>query len=318
MPRLKTGVLTVSCSVLALVIAGSSRERSLAEQGRDHLVLTARRAAATDLEIGGLAKDGPRYVSRKSLLELSQVEAVLKRDENFPEAPAAGVRVRGVEFGALIRGLGAEGAADAKEIAVEAVCSDGYTPTFPPDYMLQHHPILVLTIDGLASSAWAEKTRTADLGPYFVAYADFKPAFHVLSHTDRPQVPTQILRLEIATQERMFSGIEPPHAEKLQADSPVIRGYRIAQQNCFRCHSAAGYGGTKSSRDWRYLASIARKKPERFAAWVHNPQSIEPKSQMPPNLNYDRDTLAALTRYFAVFYDQIPGGATTLSSVRGD
>jgi mono/diheme cytochrome c family protein len=295
MPRLGS-VAAISFGLLVFVLAAASRGEYLDDRGGQKLTVLTRRAAATDLEVRGLA-DGPRFVPRSSLLTLPQREALVKRSEDFAEVPADGVRVQGVDFGVLLRALGVGQAAG--KVAVQAVCSDGYDPTFPPEYVGQHHPILILMVEGLSPGAWAEKTHTSDLGPYFVAYSDFVPAFHVLSHEDRQQLPIGMVRLEIAPEERMFAGIKPPGAEKLRADSPVMQGYRIAQQNCFRCHSAAGYGGTKSPRSWRYLSGVAKKNPERFMRWVHDPQSIHPKSEMPPNTQYDRDTLTALTRYFA-------------------
>ncbi len=311
MTRLGSGVAAISVGLLVAALSTASRAGyaglpagRLAEPEGQTLALLPRRVSETDLEVHGLA-GGPKFVSRSSLLALPQTEALLKRSEDLTEVPKDGVRVAGVGFEVLLSALDAGQSGRMGTVAVEAVCSDGYSPAFPPEYIRQHHPILVLTIEGLSPAAWAEKTHTADLGPYFVTYASFAPAFHVLSHEDRQQVPIQLVRLDLAAPETMFAGITPPGAGKraanLAAESPVTQGYRIAQQNCFRCHSAARYGGTVSGRAWPYLSGIAKSRPERFAAWVHDPQSLDAKSKMPPNPNYDRDTLTALTKYFAAW-----------------
>jgi hypothetical protein len=255
------------------------------------LELHQSRTADSDLEVRGLAKDGSRFVTRASLEALPQVDALVKRDQNFPDFPQNGVRVRGVDFRVLERALGV-GAAPS---AVEGMCTDKYGAPFPVEYVKQHRPILVLTMEGLTTKAWAAKTHTDDLGPYFVAYDNFTPAFRVFSHEDRPQFPVQMTRLEFAPERQIFAGIRPAWT----TDSTVSQGYEIAQQNCFRCHSAGGYGGTKSGRSWKTLGKDARERPEWFARRVHDPQSVDAKAEMPPNPEYDRATLTALTKYFS-------------------
>ena len=81
----------------------------------------------------------------------------------------------------------------------------------------------------------------------------------------------------------------------------VQDGYRIAQQNCFRCHNSGDQGGTKAQRPWTVLATWATASPEYFAAYIHDPKSKNPKSKMEGFPNYDAATLAALTKYFQTF-----------------
>ena len=81
-------------------------------------------------------------------------------------------------------------------------------------------------------------------------------------------------------------------------------GYRIAQQNCFRCHNIGGEGGHKARRPWLVLSSWAATSPEYFAAYVRNPKSQNPNAQMYANPSYDDATLRALTAYFRTFSRQ--------------
>jgi len=65
----------------------------------------------------------------------------------------------------------------------------------------------------------------------------------------------------------------PPHLVKA--------GYRIAQQNCFRCHNMGREGGQKSGTPWLVLSAWAMASPEYFAAYVRDPQSKNPLAEMP-------------------------------------
>lgn len=274
----------------------------LAAQTGSRPVLHDRRESPTDLEITGMVPGVPpgqsRLVSRDFIATLPHVSAVVKHDENFQEMPKPSITVGGVSLDVLARSLGA----DPGALAVEAVCSDGYTADFPPGYTQTHHPIFGLTIDHLTPNEWAKKNHSFDVGPYFITYADFKPAFRVLSHSDRAQVPSEVTRLNFTTVEDLYAPITPkaiPPAQ--QATSPVYLGFRIAQQNCYRCHNAGGHGGSKAGRSWRKLGNIAKENPRYFIAYIHNPQAIDPTSDMPANPKYDQATLNALTRYFQTF-----------------
>ena len=57
-----------------------------------------------------------------------------------------------------------------------------------------------------------------------------------------------------------------------QAAEPAVQdGYRIAQQNCFRCHNMGREGGHQASRPWLVLSAMASASPDYFAAYVRNP-----------------------------------------------
>ena len=97
----------------------------------------------------------------------------------------------------------------------------------------------------------------------------------------------------------MFDAIRPRSSG---ANSQEVQdGYRIAQQNCFRCHNSGDQGGTKAQRPWTVLTTWATASPEYFQAYIRDPQSKNPKSQMQAFPNYDAATLAALTKYFQSF-----------------
>jgi mono/diheme cytochrome c family protein len=259
--------------------------------------LHEKRGSPSDLEVGGeLASLPPgttRYITREDLLALPQVSYAVTDDSNF-----VGVtRVSGVLLEELIRHLGAGPESDL----LIAICDDLYRTSYPRAYMLAHHPLLVLTVNGQPPSGWPKDSEGHgfDMGPYMISHPKFTPGFKILSHADEPQIPWGVVRLEFRDEKAVFGAIAPrgPRA----ADSLVQAGYRIAQQNCFRCHNLGGEGGQKAGRSWQNLSAWATASPEYFAAYVRDPAAKNPKAQMPGNPAYDDSTLQALTAYFQTF-----------------
>ena len=284
----------------ALIVALSIGLPAAGQQSKQ-LALTSKRQSTSDLEVLSLGSNGTHsssvFLSRAFLAGLPQVTFILKSDESFPELPANGAHIAGIDIDSLIHAVEPT---ESSVVAV-AICRDGYASPFPRQALDDHHPILVLTIDGLSPRRWAAKHHTYDPGPYFVTYQNFVPSFHILAHEDRAQRPAEIVRIKILRPEQLFAAIAPPDSAQLPPDSPVIEGFGIAQQNCFRCHNSGETGGTKAHQTWQHVGQVAKARPDFFAAMVHDPQAIDPHSKMTPNMQYDQATLKALTRYFENF-----------------
>ena len=75
-------------------------------------------------------------------------------------------------------------------------------------------------------------------------------------------------------------------------------GFRIAAQNCFRCHNAGEQGATKAGLSWGALGALAAASAHSFAAYIRDPRAKNPHAQMPGNPHYDEATVRALTAYF--------------------
>ena len=107
------------------------------------------------------------------------------------------------------------------------------------------------------------------------------------------------MRIEFREEKSVLGAIAPrePHAR----DREVQDGFRIAQQNCFRCHNAGREGGRKSGLSWEALGAFAAASPKDFADYIRAPAAKNPQAQMPANPNYDDATLSALTAYFRTF-----------------
>ncbi|HUE42652.1 MAG TPA: cytochrome c [Candidatus Sulfotelmatobacter sp.] len=262
--------------------------------------LNPTRTSPSDLEVDGdllgtVRGHSHSYVPREQLLGLPQVSYSVNNDANF-NGPT---QISGVALDQLILALSANPQSD---LAV-AICSDGYESHYAQTYIAAHHPVLVLKINGQDPPGWPKAPEhRADMGPYLISSPDFKPSFKILSHEDEPQIPWGVVRLEIHSEATVFNAIRPRQPGSNSRE--VQDGYRIAQQNCFRCHNSGKEGGTKARRPWTVLSTWATASPDFFQAYIHDPKSKNPKSQMPSFPNYDAATLNALTKYFQTFTDE--------------
>jgi mono/diheme cytochrome c family protein len=276
---------------LSLFVVRQSRTQSLAAK------LHANRASPLDLELGGdlanLPPNSTRYITREDLLALPQVNFTVVNDANFTGPTQAS--------GILLEELFRRFAAAPDSDLTLAICVDKYLASYPRAYIDAHHPVLVLKINGQPPSAWPKDSEghNLDMGPYLISHANFTPSFKILSHSDEPQIPWSVVRLEFREENAVFAAIAPrgPQAQ----DQQIQAGYRIAQQKCFHCHNMGSEGGQKAGRPWMVLAAWATASPSYFAAYVHNPKENNPNAQMPSLPEYDDATLRALIAYFQTF-----------------
>ena len=91
-----------------------------------------------------------------------------------------------------------------------------------------------------------------------IANPSFIPSFKVLSHTDEAQIPFQVVRLDFRNEREVFGAIAP-HGS-FAPGSPVMDGYKIAQQNCYRCHNMGAEGGHMASIPWPVVGALAKGK----------------------------------------------------------
>ncbi len=255
------------------------------------------RQSPSDLEIGGelagLPPGSTRFIMRDQLLALPQVSYTVTDDTNF-KGPT---QIEGVELAELISLLGAS----AKSDLVVAICDDKYRANYPRAYLAAHHPLLVLKVNGKPPAGWPKDSEEHkyDMGPYMISHLKFTPSFKIFSGPDEPQIPWGVVRLDFREEKTVFGAIAPagPHAN----DPDVQAGFRIAKQDCFRCHNSGREGGQKSSFSWQTLSGTALASPEDFTSYVRNPLEQNPRAQMPANKEYDEATLHALVAYFQTF-----------------
>jgi mono/diheme cytochrome c family protein len=298
MPR---SVVDISLYCLALFIFfdGLAAFATLSAPGAK-LVLQENRSSPLDLEVAGELNGLPpgtlRYLTREELLQLPQVSATVTDDANFQGT----TEISGVALELLKHNLSANPQSDL----VVAICKDKYRSYYSLEYTSAHDPVLVLKINGKAPDAWPKDPtgHGLSIGPYLISHLKFTPSFKILSHTDVPQIPWGVIRLEFRNEARVLAAIAPrgPHA----GDADVQAGYRIAQQNCFRCHNLGDEGSKKAGRSWLVLGTWAAASPEYFSAYIRDPKSRNAKAQMPGFPQYDDATVKAVASYFRTFSPQ--------------
>jgi mono/diheme cytochrome c family protein len=262
------------------------------------LVLRTTRQSPSDLEVGGELAGVPpgatRFLARDDLLALPQITFAATGDSNFTGSE----RISGVRLEDIAKQI----AAAPESAMVVAICEDKYRANYPRAYLAAHHPVLVLYVNGKPPAGWPKDSQKHkyDMGPYMISHAKFVPAFKILSHSDEQQIPWGVVRLEFRNEKAVFGSIAPrgAHAE----DPAVQAGYRIAQQNCFKCHNSGPEGGLKSGFNWADLTAMAAATPKDFGSYIRKPVSKNAQAQMPDNPSYDDETIGALTAYFQTFH----------------
>jgi mono/diheme cytochrome c family protein len=266
-------------------------------QPRSRQVLREKRSSGLDLEVrgdlAGLPAGSVRYIAREDLKALPQVTYTVTDDRNFVGA----VEVRGVALEVLAR----EFAGSGEKALIVAVSGDLYRAHYPQGYVQAHRPVLVMEIDGEGPASWPKSKEGSGsaMGPYLISHPHFTPSFKVLGNEEEPQIPWGVVRLEFRSEEAIFGEIARPAVNAGEAE--VHAGYRIARQNCLRCHGPASYGRLKGQIAWSGIAFFADSSPRGFAAYVRNPRSVAQSAEMPGNPAYDDATVEALIAYFRTF-----------------
>ncbi len=190
-------------SLISLSIAGA--QSSPAWQDK--------RQFPSDLEISGLLAGLPpestRYLAREELLAMPQVSFTVTDDTNF----TGPTKIRGVKLEDLMREVGASTTSDM----VVAICDDAYRANYPRAYLMAHHPVLVLEVNGKPPSGWPKDSQEHkfDMGPYMISHARFTPSYKILSHAEEAQIPWGVVRIEFREEKIVFGAIAPlgPHAQ---------------------------------------------------------------------------------------------------------
>jgi len=299
--RLAAAAFVMLAAITILPVTSVRAAAGASDSSLPSIPLNSSRRYASDLEVGGelagLPRGATRYVTLASLLTLPQVTYTVTDDTNFAGAAGGGTKISGVPLEELARVLAAAPESDM----VVAICDDKYRANYPRDYVEAHQPLLVLRVNGQLPPRWPKdrETHQFSMGPYMISHPKFTPAFTALSHTDEAQIPWGVVRIEFRDERAVFGAIAPrgPRAQ----DPAVQAGYRIAEQNCFRCHNMGAEGGEKSGRPWLVLAAWAAASPEYFSAYVRDPKKKNRHSEMPANRGYNDATIRAIRDYFATF-----------------
>ncbi len=256
----------------------------------------SQRVSDTDIaisgDLAGLPSGSARYLSREDLLTLPLVTYSVNDDPNFKGS----TEITGVLLEELSLALSGDPAADL----VVAVCDDRYHAHYPRAYIADHHPLLVLKVNGQPPDRWPKDAEGQghSMGPFMISHKRFDSNREISTRHEESQIPWGVVGLEFQNEESFLAAIAP---RRSGSDPQVQAGFRAAQQNCLRCHNLGEEGGQKARHPWLVLSAWATAAPEHFATYVHNPRAENPHAEMPANPNYDQATLQALIAYFRTF-----------------
>lgn len=290
MGLMRMGLAFIGLTLGSILLTGGFRAAT-GSAAPAKIPLQMQRSSPQDLEISGVVPGIPagasRFVRYSDLALLPQVASTVKDDSNL-DGPA---QLSGVPLAGLIAALGFTGGSQS---LVAAICTDGYEGHYTAEYRTEHHPFLVLKMNGQMPAQWPKGPDGIPFAPYFISHAFFKPDYKILGHADEPQIPIGITQLRFYDQAAALAPLKPPAS----AGAAAMQGYRIAVQNCLRCHRAENIGGSKSPFQWPQLAMIAQGNAAAFGKYVVQPNRVNPEATMPANPTYDAATVAALAAYF--------------------
>ena len=85
-------------------------------------------------------------------------------------------------------------------------------------------------INGKTEDKWPKTKYGGSLGPYLISHPVFTPSFKVLSHTDEPQIPFGVTRIEFR-EEQVGASVRSRRPDNYPPDSPVVDrlSYRAAE-----------------------------------------------------------------------------------------
>jgi mono/diheme cytochrome c family protein len=288
-------VITFLAALLAVSgAAGRNAPQAPALSTKLHAARTSPSDLALSGDLAGVPRGETRYLARDDLVGISQPMTISPDDGNFKEA----AKVRAIPLEDLTRALGVP----TTDMLI-ADCKDKYQSHYIRRYLIDHHPVLVTALNG----APLKESTVDDYGPYMIAHMNFNPAFKILAHEDEPQIPWGVVHLAFRDEATVLGAIAPRGAHA--GDAALQDGFKIAQQNCFRCHNNGAEGGLKSGVTWTALAALAAYSPDFFKVYVRDPKSKNPNTRMAANAEYDSTTMAALIAYFRTFTPATQGGS---------
>lgn len=248
-----------------------------------------------DLEVAGSMAGQPSrgFIPRQQLLALPQINVTNQNDVEL-QCP---VVYSGVPLEQILSLLAADSSCDL----VMAVCRDKYASVFPREFILRHHPLLVLKLDDKDYLDWPKTTFGARMSPYYIAYHHFTPdpARTVDGVVEEPKIPFSVIRLELLRSSETISRLQLSGAE-----GPPLSGQTIALRECLPCHYSGPLGGRFSGKPWLVLAAWAQAEPDLFQKYIRNPRQVEPTSRMPGFPAFQSEALVGLQAYFSDYLKQ--------------
>jgi hypothetical protein len=248
------------------------------------------RTSPSDLEVSGSFPGGRTngFLTRTQLLALPQSWSTNAQD--------LALKTRAVYRGVALTDLRAALQVDPASDILFAVCTDGYSASFPADYLAAFRSLLILEINGKGPDTWGKSHLTGlEMAPFYVNAGEFKPRPEetVLGNVEAVHFPYGVVRIEFRAASRTLDRLRL----RPGASEAARNGEKLVLRDCLSCHGHEDFGGLRSGRPWLLLKTWS-SNTNYFRRYVVNPQSVQPASRMPAFKAYNAATLDALQAYF--------------------
>ena len=177
---------------------------------------------------------------------------------------------------------------EGKTVSTDATllfsCLDGFSAPISAERVLNHDPkksIAYIAVESPAAPWPAIKPKASD--------ASAGPFYLIWQHPEKSKVvieewPFQLAGFTVKPSiESQFPHIAP--SEKIGANDPVRKGYKLFTQNCFACHTMNGDGAAQMGPDLNIPFNPTEYlRPGFLKKQIRNPQSVKRWTQgkMPP------------------------------------
>lgn len=166
---------------------------------------------------------------------------------------------------------------------IEFRALDGFSAVISKERLLNNSPIAARAYLAVESSKapWPPlKPGARSAGPFYVIWT--QPERSEITADEWPyQIESFSVRGEL---EKLYPAILPD--EKLSANDPARRGFKVFIENCFACHTLNKQGSSQVGPDLNLPMNPTEyfKNDDIFRRYVRNPQNLRhwPQSRMPP------------------------------------
>lgn len=185
---------------------------------------------------------------------------------------------RGFDFNKLMSKVYGPSWLKAEEVLF--TCLDGYQPSVPLQEFKNHHAHLAFGAangDDFKIKTHQTNEELVDLGPFYLTWDNSKN--EALKAEGATFWPYQVVSIDLITFNERFPKIAPPPG----AGHDATAGFLVFRKHCMSCHSVNGEGGTVSGIDLNFPVNVTEYYQAAWLPkWIADPQSIRPKTAMPP------------------------------------
>lgn len=174
-----------------------------------------------------------------------------------------------------------------RDVVVEFLCADGYSPVASLEALIQDGAFLATAdVDAATGRKWlpfSSSSPEREPGPVYLVWPK------AVEDADHPW-PYGITSLRIGSSSALFGAALPKSGD-------VQHGFTMFRENCMKCHSINGVGGTVGVE-----LNVPRNvfeywQVEKLPAFVAHPESFRRNGKMPPFEHLGGDAISEILKY---------------------